>query len=168
MKATVVPGSLVFEGVLDEETLQADLTAAFNKVISEGAKPPLKVDFSKVSYCNSAGIIVWIRFLREVKVPFHYVNAPIWLINQFNMIRDALTNGSFVTSFQAPYYCQKTQESRNVLLEVGKDVPLQKDYSTYKAAHRVIDGKDYEPDYNPQRYFYFISEHLQSFQGINK
>lgn len=167
MKVVVLPDSLVFEGVLDEETLPADLSAALSKLVAAGSKATVKLDLSKVSYCNSAGIMVWIRFLRASNMKFQYINAPIWLINQFNMIGEVLINGSFVSSFQAPYFCTETQESRSLTLELGKDLPVMQDYSSYTATNRIIEGKEYEPDYNPPRYFHFIAENFAQFKAAH-
>jgi len=168
MNTNVLPNSLIFEGVLDEETAQTDLTNALAKLMASGGKPPVTLDFSKVVYCNSAGIIVWIRFLRESKLTFKYVNAPIWLIGQFNMVKDLLANGSFVESFQAPFFCLKSQESKALTLEVGKDIPVLSDYGTYKVPNRKVDGKEFEVDFVPERYFSFISENIEQFKVLSK
>lgn len=166
MKIDVLQNALTFEGLLDEETSISDLLVAHGKLMGSGGKPPIALDFSKVLYGNSAGIIIWIRYMREVKVAFNYINTPIWLIGQINMIKDFLANGSVVSSFQAPFFAPSSQESRAFVLEVGKDIPALKDYSDFKVPSRTFQGKEYENDFVPQRYLAFIAENYEQFKGI--
>lgn len=165
MKINVLQNSLIFEGLLDEETSIADLLMAHGKLMAADSKPPIAADFSKVLYGNSAGIVIWIRYMREVKIAFNYVNTPIWLVGQINMIRDFLANGSFVSSFQAPFFAPSSQESRAFTLQVGKDIPMLKDYSEFRVPTRAFQGKDYESDFVPQRYLAFIAENYEHFKG---
>lgn len=164
MKAQLLPNTLAFEGILDEETKIGDLIAAFNQLKKSGIKPPVNLDFSKVNYANSAGIVIWLKFSHEAAIPFKYVNAPVWLVNQFNMIRDYFENGSFVETIDAPYFAPKTQDSRVFTLRIGKDVPLKDDYNGFTLPNRSADGKNYEIDFSPERYFSFISENLELFK----
>lgn len=154
---------MIFEGILDEDVQQSTLINAFAKLKASGLTPPLVLDFSKVEYANSAGILTWVKFLREINVACRYVNAPIWLIHQMNMIDDFLKNGSTVYSFQAPYFCPETQESKSLLLVVGKDIPVQKDYAGFAAPNRSEGGKVYECDFIPERYLSFISGNYEQF-----
>ena len=109
MNARVLSNTLIFEGVLDEQTLPETLTDALNKLRSSGLKSPVTVDFSSVKYANSTGIVTWLKFTVEANVAFKYVKAPIWLVNQFNSIKDYLENGSFVESLDVPFFAPKTR-----------------------------------------------------------
>ena len=62
MKAAVLPNTLAFDGILDEVSSFNHLVEAFEKLKQTGIKPPVNLDFSKVSYANSAGIVTWLKF----------------------------------------------------------------------------------------------------------
>ncbi|MGZ3722000.1 MAG: hypothetical protein ACXVA9_03655 [Bdellovibrionales bacterium] len=168
MKAHVLPNTLVFDGILDEETSMDELIGAFEKLKKAGITPPVSLDFSKVTYANSAGIVVWLKFSRHAATAFKYVNAPVWLVNQFNMINNYFEGGSFVQSLQVPYYAPKTQDSRVFTLELGKDIPLKENYTGLALPNRQFDGKLYEIDISPERYFHFISENFPKFKEMLK
>jgi len=164
MKVSVLPNTLMFEGILDEETVPGDLTAAHSKLTSAGISPPVTVDFSRVEYANSIGVVVWLKFTIESSLSFKYVNVPVWLVNQFNMIKGYFENGSFVETVQLPFFCPKTQESRAFTMQLGKEIPILADYSNLKLSMMRFDGKEYELDVNPERYFSFISENFELFK----
>src|SRR5665213_2067057 len=117
MKAHVSQCALSFEGILDEETSKDELAVAIEKLKKLGITPPVILDFVKVTYANSVGIAVWLKLAHELQVEFKYVNAPIWLVNQFNMISSYFAGGSFVQSVQVPFFSPKIQDSRAFTLE---------------------------------------------------
>jgi ABC-type transporter Mla MlaB component len=164
MKSSVLPNTIIFEGVLDEETKMPELMAAYEKLKAAGVSPPVTLDFSQVTYANSTGIVVWLKFMQEVKTVFKYVNAPVWLVSQFNSIRGFLDHNSFVESFQAPYFAPKSQDSKAICLAIGKDVPVLKDYSEFNFANRAIQGKVYEIDFDPTQYLSFIADNFEAFK----
>ena len=164
MNANILPNTLSFEGVLDEEVTLDQLLVYLGQLKSSGLTPPVNLDFSKVSYANSTGIVTWLKFTREAKLCFKYVNAPVWLVNQFNMVKGYFEFGSFVESMHVPYFAPKTQDSRVFNLTVGKDFPLLADYSNVTIPNRKADGRDYEIDFTPERYLSFISENLPNFK----
>lgn len=163
MKAQPLSNALVCEGILDEHSDSSEIEAAFKKIASNGASS-VDVDFSKVKYANSTGIVTWLKIAKHLGITIRYVNAPIWLVGQFNMIRDFFENGSYVESFAAPYYCPSTQESRALTLRMGKEVPVKTDYAQVKFPNVAVDGKTYEIDFSPERYFSFISENFKTFK----
>lgn len=164
MKIHVLPNTIAFEGVLDEGVAIEKLEAPLMKLKKEKNAQAVAVDFSKVSYANSAGIVVWLKAIYGAGVAIKYVNAPVWLVNQFNMIRGYFENGSFVESILAPYYAPKTQDSRNFTLKIGQDVPVLEDYSGFKLSNRVDDGKSYEIDFDPEQFFSFVAENFKTFK----
>lgn len=164
MKVSTLPNTLVFSGILDEETSLDDLCASLKMIEASGAKGPICIDLSSVTYANSAGVVVWLKFAHQSQVPFKYVNAPVWLVNQFNTVRGYFDNGSFVETLNAPYFSPKSQDSRVFTLQLGKDIPILDDYSSFNVPNRVSDGKNYEIDFAPERYFSFISENFQTFK----
>jgi hypothetical protein len=164
MNVTVLPNSLIFDGILDEETSLDVLLGGFEKLKKAGMNPPVNLDFSKVTYANSAGVVIWLKFIHQSGVPFKYVNAPVWLVNQFNMISDYFGNGSFVESIDAPFFAPKSQESRVFTLKLGTDVPVLDDYTTLRIPNKTADGKIFEIDFTPERYLSFISENYEMFK----
>lgn len=164
MSVTVLPNTLVFEDVLDERVSVKELNDVHAKLTSGGFHPPIILDFSKVPYANSSGIVVWLRFLSEVKSEFKYVNTPIWLVNQFNMIDGHFVNESFVESFQAPFYAPATRDSEALTLVLGKDLPVLSDYGGFTFPNRIVDGKEFEIDFSPERYLSFISDNFEVFR----
>jgi hypothetical protein len=165
MQMTILPNTMIFKGVLDEETTVGDFQSAFEKLKTLGITPPVSLDFSQVNYGNSVGLLGWLKFLAQTKNSFKYVNAPIWMINQFNTIKGYFENGSYVESVQAPYFCSKTQDSRSLTLVLGKDVPVLDNYTQYSAPNRSLDGKVFEVDFEPSQYFSFISENFKEFKA---
>jgi len=163
MKMELLSNVLVCEGILDEHTEATDVQKTL-QAIQKIAKGAFDVDFSKVKYANSTGIVTWLKTLKASGVTIRYINAPVWLVGQFNMIRDFFENGSYVESFCAPYYCTSTQESRALTLRVGKEVPVTDNYKGIKFPNVAVEGKTFEIDFVPERYFSFISENLKIFK----
>jgi len=148
---------LSFEGVLDERCVLDDLVNAFSNVKNSGDGKPLILDLSAVKRANSSGIITWLKFLQKAGVKMCYINSPVWLVNQFNMIDQFFENGSKVESIQAPFYCEDTGESLNINLNIGAEIPIKDSYEDFSLDNRIIDGQEYEPDFEPERYFSFLS-----------
>ena len=157
MKFHILPGTLVFEGVLDETCVLDDFLKVFEDFKSQGHNGEVKVDLSKVKRANSTGIVVWLKFLQSIKTPVCYMNCPVWLVNQFNMIDQFFHNNSKVGSIQTPFYCEETGACRVVTLNLGEEVPILESYENYTFENRTIDGKVYEPDFDPEGYLSFIS-----------
>lgn len=154
--------TLRFSGVLDETT---DMEQARQAIIALGASqgPEVYLDLSEVRRANSCGILSWLRLLRDVNLSFVYVNAPVWLIAQFNMISEFFVGRVRVESIQAPFYCPADDSSLSLTLFVGEDIPVRDDYEDFQFANRAIDGKEYEPDFDPAEYFSFIAANFQRF-----
>ncbi|MGE0763913.1 MAG: hypothetical protein AB7N80_11595 [Bdellovibrionales bacterium] len=166
MRVNILPQSMVFEGVLDENTSLDDLNAAFAKLKAANPKGVITLDLSKVARANSSGILTWLKFLKNSNYPFKYVNSPVWLVSQFNMISGYFEGGSFVESFQAPYYAPQSQSSKSFNLIIGRDVPLQQDYSNFSFKNRTVNGEEFEIDFEPEQYFQFIAVNYENFKSL--
>ena len=166
MRVSVLPNTLMFEGVLSEETSLNDLIAGLEGLKKGGVKPPVTLDFSNVTRANSAGIVTWLKFLKSANTPFKYVNAPVWLVRQFNMIKGYFTGDSYVESFQVPMYCPEVQFSKVVTVRLGKEVPILASYANFKFPNQVIEGKTYEIDFDPEQYLSFIAENAMNFKKV--
>lgn len=157
MKVEILPNKLQFEGVLDEQCSLDTLVDAFAQLKDSGLKEPLSIDLSQVRRANSSGIIIWLKFLQKTATQMCYVNTPVWLVNQFNMIDQFFENASKVESVQAPYYCEDTGGSLNIKLNIGEEIPIKDSYDDFSVENRVVDGQEYEPDFEPERYFSFLT-----------
>jgi hypothetical protein len=168
MRLNLVANTMIFEGVLDEKTSPEDLEASFSKVKGTSGGRPITVDLSKVGRANSSGILIWLRFLNKANYCFKYTNVPVWLVSQFNMISGHFQGGSFVESFQAPFFAPKTQASKNLTLVLGKDIPLLESYENFSLPNRIVDGESYEIDFDPSQYFHFITQNYDSFKNFKE
>jgi hypothetical protein len=163
MKVNIVDGRFIFEGVMDEGFSPSALEQALQAALEGRLAPPFALDFSQVSRANSNGILIFLRFLAKAEHQFKYVNAPEWLVNQFNLISGYFVNNSYVESLFAPYFSAKNGKYIQKLLVIGKDIPLLEDYSKMALPELEIDGLNFEIDFYPEQYFQFISENLESF-----
>lgn len=165
IQVTVGPNSLKFVGVLDESVTTEELTSALAKLQTQPVVSPITLDLSKVTYANSPGLRIWFSFLKESKAEFKYVEAPVWLVTQFSTMKGYFDNGSYVESVQVPFYAPETNESLIRTLVLGKDVPIQKDYESFQVPNKNIDGREYELDVSPKRYFSFIAVNFELFSS---
>lgn len=163
MRVDISKGILSFDGFLDEHTSMNEISGALLKLKDLKTPTPIVVDFSKVSRGNSSGISVWLKFLKMAALQFKYIQAPVWLVSQFNIVHGYFENNSFVQSFYAPYYAPANRASKDILLNVGKDIPIQKDYSTVTMPNIIIDGLEYEFDFDPNQYFFFLAKYHELF-----
>ena len=168
LRYKISPNTLTFENVLQEETRIEDLAVSLKTLKNQGIKPPLVLDLSKVERANSAGILVWLKFLMMIDIPYKYVQCPTWLVSQFNMIAGYFVNGGFVESIQAPFYNPENEFSKIITLKLGIDVPIQENYHEFKMPKRMIEGNEYEPDFDPNRYFSFIAKNFKQFKASIK
>lgn len=162
-------GTLYFEGVLDEtcsfKGLQKELSNGLELKTSSDSADYVSIDLSGVKRANSTGIVVWLDFIKKTQAKFRYVKAPIWLVGQFNMIRGFFENGSYVESLQVPFYCSEEDLVEAVFLKIGEDIPILEDYTNFQLENRIIGGKEFEPDVEPNQYFSFICHNLETFKA---
>ncbi len=161
MRMKILKDVVYFEGFLDERSDPAEWKTGLTKMKDQKI---IAMDHSRVSRANSAGIVIWLKFVEKLKTPIKYVNCPVWLVGQLNMIKGFLKNDSFVESLQLPYHCEKNDESKTFLAVIGKEIPLQKEYSKFKAKNRVEDGHEYQPDFQPKNYLAFIGHSFENFK----
>ena len=153
-----------FSGDLDENSdltkLPEDILAWMQKSDSHA----VVVNFEKVERSNSVGLMEWINVLNKLGKPFHYVKTPWWLIQQINMNPDFLSSGSKVVSFLAPFVnMEREDEQVQFLLVVGKDVEIRDDYEGFSLNRVESDGVEFEPDFEPEDYLYFISDYVDNY-----
>ncbi len=128
-------------------------------------RPPLEFDFGGVQRCNSAGLVEWLKYVQSINIPFMYSHCPPWMVGHFNSISQFFPHQiAGVESFYAPFYCEADNENKNILYVVGKDIKLEDDFSTLKIEPRTIDGKVFVADFEPSRYFQFLTKNQKSFK----
>ena len=166
MDAAALPDTLIFQGTLDERCELESLQKSLSQVRKAGDRKTVTVDLSQVKYANSVGILTWLKFVQSAPCGFRYVNAPAWLVKQFNMMTGYFINGGFVASFQAPFFNSQTEESVMLTLTVGADVELRPDYGDYQLPNADLRGKHLEPDFDPGQYFSFLAENCEPFRAL--
>jgi hypothetical protein len=165
MDVTVSGERIEFSGYLNEKSnmdlVKTALEGASATAQSRGQRVTL--DFSKVSKANSCGILTYLKTLIALKIPVTYVNAPIWLVEQFNALDDFFVGDILVTSIFAQFYSPQTDESFVLLQELGKDLPILSDYSSFEINPKSPEGHELEPDYEPELYYFFIAKRHTAF-----
>jgi hypothetical protein len=148
---------LVVDGEIDERATVSELTALLEAGRQVVGHKELKLDLSRVDGANSLGIRSWLMAVKAVRGPFCYVHMPEWLVEQCNIISEFMAGQIRVESLYAPFYCNDTQERRLLLVVVGRDIPLLQDYGSFMYPPVRLDGKIYEPDFDPVDLFGFLS-----------
>lgn len=141
---------LKFKGGIDEE-------AQFPTI--EGLSGEVFVDLKDVSAINSIGIRAWIRWFSSMSsVQFNFINCPKALVMQMNMVEGFLPASSKVSSLEVPFYCEESDEEKDVMFEVGKEIIIDGDQVKLQFDKSNICGGDCEPelDVNEAKYFRFL------------
>ncbi len=161
MQSELNASTVTFKGVLDEKSSIVSIRESVEKALANSADGSVRLDFGNVRRANSIGILAWAKFVDSSTFKFIYVNAPKWLVEQFNLC-GLLKIDSKVESFQAPFYCGEDDKHEVVTLVVGRDVPLQEDYSSFEIVCTGTDGSRLEADFEPAEYFCFLSRTIQT------
>ena len=119
----------------------------------------VNLDFSNVKHANSCGLARWVAVAYNFSVPVAYVNAPIWLVEQFNILNELFKTDVIVRSFFANFYCPELDHNKTILLTVGKEIPLLPDYEKFEIT-LSIDGEDFEPDFEAESLLFFLAMFL--------
>ena len=149
-------------GVLNEhvdlQAVETEIIAATQAATAENGE--IILDLSKVQRANSSGLLQWLRLTKRLKIPLCYSNAPVWLVEQFNMIDEFFDGQVNVDSIYAHFYCNETDSIDSHLLKIGHDVPIQNQYKDFQFSVISKQGKTLEPDFDERSYFHFIAKHL--------
>lgn len=111
-------------------------------------------DFEKIQQINSCGIRDWIKFLQELgTVEIVYENCPQIIIEQINMVHGFITNNTKISTFYAPYFCDKCDSEKKIKLK-------SLDIKNGKAPINVCPecGDNLEFDALEKQYFHFLSQ----------
>lgn len=164
MEVKVEGNEVRFSGVLDEGIAQDVIESVLKEAQKNCKDQRILVDYSEVKRANSCGILTWLQVTSMGSYPITYVNVPVWLIAQFNMIEEFMMGDITISSIQAPFYCPDTDETTILTLKVGEDIPVQEQYDDFEFPVQTIDGKEYEPDFEPSDYFLFITFNIERFR----
>lgn len=137
-----------FTGALDEHAvLPPDM----------GASKDVYVDLDALTYINSVGVRLWIRWVTEATKKHHLflIRCPALVVKNFSSIRGMLNKNTTVQSFYVPYYDETVDERKNALFIRGKhfmedgtlQMPILKDGS----------GNVMAPDIIEETYFSFLN-----------
>jgi hypothetical protein len=89
--------------------------------------------------------------------------APPWLVEQFGFLEEFIDEQTIVESVLAPFYSPVNDDSQLALLQIGKEVPILESYADFQPEASFNDTA-YEPDFDSESYFYFISRHIEKFR----
>lgn len=132
-------------GIMDEDM---DLSSVSN--LLEGT---IVFDFKEVSSINSCGIRDWISFISPLSQKIVYRNCPKIIIEQMNMVKGFLPEGSSIESFYAPFFCESCENEELVLLTPDK-IEARKAPTNIKCSNCGAEGMEF--DALPQQYFHFL------------
>ena len=117
----------------------------------------LVLDLGAVTYINSIGVREWCRMQSEAvaaRVRVELRRVVEVMVNQLNIVKAARGN-SIVTSFYAPYICNRCDRDDAVLLDVtinGKDIARRRP----PARECPECGDAMEFGHPPELYFTFL------------
>ncbi len=150
--------NIVFTGVLDESFVTADFISQVQKVRATYKTEHIGLDFSNVQYANSLGIATWIKLIDQLKDGvYHYKKTPIWLVHIMSIISGVIPANFYVTSIFVPFYSEKHDKEIQTLMDIGKDIPIKKDYSDFNLESKTVEGVYYEPDISSDHFFRFLA-----------
>lgn len=103
-----------FHGIIDEDV---DLSG-----IPVEKKDAYVFNFDDVKGINSCGIREWVKFSEKFdpSVKLVFQNCTQIIIEQINMVAGFFRKGSEVRNFYAPYFCEKCDEEKKVLIDAAK------------------------------------------------
>ncbi len=149
MKFEIKDGKLFGSGNLDEES-----------VLNDGQELPgndFVFDLGDAKSVNSIGIRMWVKWIEGVsgKAFIRFQRVPHSFILQMNMIEGFLPANSKVESFSIPAYNDETDEEKDILMVVGRDVVIDGGEPVVKYDLSAM-GPDWELDIVGNDYFKFL------------
>ena len=139
-------GFFALSGTLDESLKTSDVSSTI--LAGCAGLTTLHLDLFGIRGGNSSGLLHFINLLRSVPLALNISRVPVWMVWQFNMLYDLLSQHLWISSFEAEYTNPATQVGRTFLLEVEHDIPLRDDYSDFKAPQKQHEGEVFVPDFD--------------------
>jgi len=93
--------------------------ADFEKIIAL-KMPEYHFNFDQVAMINSCGIREWISLITKIgtQATIKYFNCRQIVVEQINVVHGFITDKSQIQTFYTPYYCDKCNLEKQVLVEV--------------------------------------------------
>ncbi len=110
------------------------------------------MDFSQLKLINSLGVrnfIVFIKALSAEKIIYRACSCL--MVNQFNMVKNMVTERVIVESFYAPYYAPLSHEEMELLIYSNE---VQSGLAPKRLHPKT--GEELEFDDLDERYFFFL------------
>lgn len=152
-------------GLLNEKSDMAAVSNAFDTAMAGNGDAFIRIDMSKVLAANSVGLLGFTKVMRAKKARLKYINAPVWLVNNLNCLQEFFMNDSTVESIFADFYCPTTNKSSVQHLTIGKEIPVQEDYSEFSISLTDSAGNALEMDFDPEDFFSFIAVRPEAFKS---
>ena len=122
----------------------------------------LEINFANVSYINSAGIGIWVRWIDDIEkrasegFEILLTECPRAIVSQLANVMGFLSKRAVVGSFFVPYFSEETDECRDVLFRLGHEYRLGQPNRILPP--HVLDSKGnvMAPDVEPTKYFAFL------------
>lgn len=138
--------TISLSGVINED-------AQFDKIQSLNLKKYI-FDFDKITLINSCGIRDWIKFLQSLgSVEIQYENCPQIIIEQINMVHGFITPNTKITTFYAPYFCDKCDAEKKIKLKASDILMGKAPVETCPNCKDIL-----EFDALEKQYFHFLSQ----------
>lgn len=156
---------LSLSGSLDDRTTADDLAQIID--LSRIKTGPVEIEVGGLKRGNSIGMLEWEKFAAQFKFAHYYSNSPFWLVNYFNMISSFFQNDQVsVLSIYAPFVCEDDESSENLLLTLGKEIPILESYQNFEVPDFKKNNKIYSPDFDARRYLVFIARNKARFDSF--
>lgn len=111
--STKINGSLIeisLEGPISEKASLFDINLQAFKEI--------KINLSKVTFINSIGVKNWILWTCRLpqNAKLYLDECPFVIVNQINIVQGFIPKNAVVTSFLAPFLCEKCSHEETIKL----------------------------------------------------
>lgn len=145
-----------FVGQIDEEAQFPTVTDMPGEAI---------IDLASVSSINSVGIRAWIMWFGQFEpTNFIFINCPKALVMQMNMVEGFLPPKNQVRSMEVPFFCEETDEEKDVMFTVGKEIIIENGNVKLVYDKASICGPDCDPelDVSEVKFFRFLLNKAES------
>ncbi len=114
------------------------------------------LDLEELSYINSVGVRVWIRWVQEAvkTTKIILIKCPALFVKNLSSIRGMIIKNVTIQSFYVPYYDDTYNERKNVLFI--RDKHFMDDGTLHMPEVKSSNGELIEPDIIEQSYFSFL------------
>ena len=128
----------------------------FSKLFETADQEELNLDLAGIRSINSCGVRSWVDHVSCYDGFIIYKNCSVPMIEQFNMVPEALGKSAWVESFYALFYCPEYDEEDFILINTKEDVDVEK--MELKTEFTSSSGAEMEPDFDIEDYFGFMAD----------